>query len=242
MKRKSIIVILLRNVKGIGMDEKMLKKLAPYRVLYAEDDVGVRKNVYELLSLLFKEVYLANDGEEAYKLFVQHKPDLIITDIKMPHLSGIELTKKIREIDNKAHIIIITAYTEVDFMLEAIELSLLRYIVKPITEPKLFDALEKFLQSKEKAHLQELAPDWYYDSLQKVVLHHTQVYELTKKEAKLIELLLQKDSIISYEEIEQKLWESEYMSLNALRLMIKNLRKKLPEGTLKNIQGIGYKL
>ncbi|WP_263831978.1 response regulator transcription factor [Sulfurospirillum oryzae] len=224
------------------MDEKMLKKLAPYTVLYAEDEVGVRKNVSELLSLLFKEVYLANDGEEAYKLFVQHKPDLIITDIKMPHLSGIDLAKKIRESDAKAHIIIITAYTEVDFMLEAIELSLLRYIVKPITEPKLFDALEKFLQSKEKAHLQELAPDWYYDSLQKVVLHNTQMYELTKKEAKLIELLLEKDSIITYEEIERHLWESEYMSLNALRLMIKNLRKKLPEGTLKNIQGIGYKL
>ncbi len=141
------------------MDEKMLKKLSPYRVLYAEDDAGVRKNVYELLCLLFKEVYLATDGEEAYELFVKHKPDLIITDIKMPQLSGIDLAKKIRESDNKAHIIIITAYTEVDFMLEAIELSLLRYIVKPITEPKLFDALEKFLQAKEKAHLQELAPE-----------------------------------------------------------------------------------
>lgn len=176
-----MIVLLLRNVKGLNMDEKMLKKLAPYRVLYAEDEVGVRKNVSELLSLLFKEVYLANDGEEAYQLFLQHKPDLIITDIKMPHLSGIELSKKIRESDSKAHIIIITAYTEVDFMLEAIELSLLRYIVKPITEPKLFDALEKFLQAKEKAHLQELAPDWFYDSLQKVVIHNSDVYELTKK-------------------------------------------------------------
>ncbi|WP_294877267.1 MULTISPECIES: response regulator [unclassified Sulfurospirillum] len=224
------------------MDEKMLKKLASYSVLYAEDEAGVRKNVYELLGLLFKEVYLATDGEEAYKLFVEHKPDLIITDIKMPHLSGIDLAKKIRENDQKADIIIITAYTEVDFMLEAIELSLLRYIVKPITEPKLFDALEKFLQAKEKAHLQELAPNWYYDSLQKTITHESDIYELTKKEARFIELLLQKDSIISYEEIEQKLWESEYMSLNALRLMIKNLRKKLPEGTLKNIQGIGYKL
>ncbi|KFL33348.1 regulator [Sulfurospirillum sp. SCADC] len=220
----------------------MLKKLASYSVLYAEDEAGVRKNVYELLGLLFKEVYLATDGEEAYKLFVEHKPDLIITDIKMPHLSGIDLAKKIRENDQKADIIIITAYTEVDFMLEAIELSLLRYIVKPITEPKLFDALEKFLQAKEKAHLQELAPNWYYDSLQKTITHESDIYELTKKEARFIELLLQKDSIISYEEIEQKLWESEYMSLNALRLMIKNLRKKLPEGTLKNIQGIGYKL
>ena len=228
--------------KGFLMDEKMLKKLAPYSVLYAEDEAGVRKNVYELLSLLFKDVYLATDGEEAYTLFMEHKPDLIITDIKMPHLSGIDLAKKIRQNDNKAHIIIITAYTEVDFMLEAIELSLLRYIVKPITEPKLFDALGKFLQAKEKANLQELLPDWYYDALQKIITHENAVYELTKKEAKLIELLLEKDSIITYEEIEQNLWETEYMSLNALRLMIKNLRKKLPEGTLKNNQGIGYKL
>jgi len=224
------------------MDEKMLNKLSNYRVLYAEDEVGVRKNVYELLSLLFKEVYLANDGEEAYDLFVHYQPDLVITDIKMPHLSGIDLAKKIREKDNKAHIIIITAYTEVDFMLEAIELSLLRYIVKPITESKLFDALEKFLQAKEKASMQEIAPEWYYDTLQKSITNGMTVYELTKKEAKLIELLLQKDSIITYEEIEASLWENEYMSLNALRLMIKNLRKKLPEATLKNIQGIGYKL
>ena len=173
---------------------------------------------------------------------MEHHPDLVITDIKMPRVSGIELVKKIREHDSQAHIIIITAYTEVDFMLEAIELSLLRYIVKPITEPKLFEAFEKFLQSKEKNSLKELSEGWFYDSLQKIILHESITYELTKKEAKLIELLLQKDSIITYEEIEEKLWEHEYMSLNALRLMVKNLRKKLPEGILKNIQGIGYKL
>jgi len=224
------------------MDEKLLKKLSHYKVLYAEDDLGVRKNVNELLSLLFKEVYLASDGQEALELFKEHSPDLIITDIKMPRLSGIELVKKIRETDEMVHIIMITAYTEVDFMLQAIELSLLRYIVKPITEPKLFEALEKFLQSKEKNYFKELAPSWYYDNLQKAIIHEGELFELTKKEAKLIEMLLHKDSIITYEEIEERLWEHEYMSLNALRLMIKNLRKKLPEGVLKNIQGIGYKL
>lgn len=224
------------------MDEKALKKLANYTVLYAEDDVGVQKNVNELLTLLFKTVYLASDGQKAYELFNEHHPDLVITDIKMPRVSGIELAKKIRETDSEAEIIIITAYTEVDFMLEAIELSLLRYIVKPITEPKLFDALEKFLQSKEKVYFKELAAGWFYDNLQKSIIHENELYELTKKEAKFIEMLLHKDSIITYEEIEEKLWENEYMSLNALRLMIKNLRKKLPEGILKNIQGIGYKL
>jgi len=224
------------------MDEKALKKLSNYTVLYAEDDIGVQKNANELLSLLFKKVYLASDGQQAYELFKEVHPDLVITDIKMPRFTGIELAKKIRETDTHVEIIIITAYTEVDFMLEAIELSLLRYIVKPITESKLFDALEKFLQSKEKVYFKELAPGWFYDNLQKSIIHENELYELTKKEAKFIEMLLHKDSIISYEEIEEKLWENEYMSLNALRLMIKNLRKKLPEGILKNIQGVGYKL
>ncbi len=224
------------------MDEKLLKKLAHYKVLYAEDDLGVRKNVYELLCLLFKEVYLASDGKEAYALFMQHKPDLMITDIKMPHMNGIELVKKIREDDTKTHIIMVTAYTEVNFMLEAIELSLLRYIVKPMTETKLFDALEKFLRAHEKTSSKELANGWQYDYLQKAILHGDTTYELTKKETRFMELLLQKDTVITYAEIEENLWEHEYMSLNALRLMVKNLRKKLPEGILKNIQGIGYKL
>lgn len=224
------------------MDEKILKRLCNYTVLYAEDDVGVQKNVSELLALFFKRVYLASDGQEAYELFKEHRPDLVITDIKMMGVSGIELVKKIRETDEEAHVIIITAYTEVDFMLEAIELSLLRYIVKPITEPKLLDAFEKFLQAKEKSSLKELCDGWYYDTAQKTILHEDTTYELTKKESKLLDLLLYKDAIITYEEIEQKLWDNEYMSLNALRLMIKNLRKKLPEGVLKNIQGIGYKL
>ena len=120
-------------------------------------------------------------------------------------------------------------YLPVDFFSPLFYLPPARYAIFP-------------LQSKEKNSLKELAEGWFYDSLQKTILHESVAYELTKKEAKLIELLLQKDSIITYEEIEEKLWEHEYMSLNALRLMVKNLRKKLPEGILKNIQGIGYKL
>ena len=132
------------------MEEKMFKKLANFTVLYAEDEVGVRQNVSEMLSLFFKRVYLAKDGIEAYELFLEKRPDLIITDIKMPLMDGIELAKKIREREPKAQILIISAHTEVDYMLDAIELSLVRYIVKPITETKLIDALDKFLISKEK--------------------------------------------------------------------------------------------
>jgi len=224
------------------MDNKMIKKLSNLSVLYAEDETGVRQNVSEMLELFFKNVYLAKNGLEAYKLFLEKSPDLIITDIKMPVMDGLELSKRIREKDKKAQIIIISAHTEVEYMLDAIELSLVRYIVKPITETKLLDALDKFLNSRVNSGTIEIKDDWFYDIDKKLIIHKDEVFELTKKEVKFLELVITKQSVVTYEEIEAEIWEGEYMSLNALRLMMKNLRKKLPEGSLKNIQSIGYKL
>jgi len=224
------------------MNKNMLEKLSNYRVLYAEDDAGVRKNVAEMLQLIFKEVYVAADGKEAYKLFEDYLPDIVITDIQMPYLSGIDLAKKIRKRDENTQILIISAHTEIDYMLEAVELSLIRYIVKPITETKLFEALERFLEIQKSSGIIDLAYEWVYDSANKIIKNNSIEYELTKKESSLLELLLSKKSVLTYEEIEMELWPDEYMSLNALRLLMKNFRKKLPKDYLKNIQGVGYKL
>ena len=224
------------------VDLKLLEQLSNYTVLYAEDDSGVRKNVAEMLELLFAQVYVASDGEKAYALFQEKSPHIVITDIKMPKLSGIELARKIRKQDENIQIIIISAYTEVDYMLDAIDLSLMKYIVKPITETKLFEALEKFLELQKSSGMIDLKNGWVYNSAQKVITHKDDVFELTKKESTLLEMLLSKKSVLTYEEIEMELWRDEYMSLNALRLLMKNFRKKLPEGYLKNIQSVGYKL
>lgn len=225
------------------MDNVSLEKLANYSVLYAEDDSGVQKNMVEFLALIFKEIHVASHGLEAYEVYERVRPDLVITDIKMPYMSGIELARKIRQHDTQTHLMVMTAYSDVAFMLDAMDLALLCYTVKPITEFKLFQAFQKFLKEQEKARYKKFASECYYDTVEHTIVFQGYTCHLTKKEAKLMDkLCANQEAVLTYEEIEEALWGEEYMSHNAMRVMIKNFRKKLPDGVLKNIQGIGYKL
>ena len=218
--------------------------LKKYTVLYAEDEKGTRENIAELLKMLFKKVYIAENGDDAYDLYLKHMPDLVITDIKMPGLDGIELAKEIRKISTDTQIIIISAYTDVDYMLSAVELSLVRYVVKPLTETKLNKALELFLKNREKRKIYNLENGWKYDEDKHITIDpEGNEYKLTRKENRLLKLLCEKDRTVTYKEIETYVWGYDNaMSQNALRLLAKNLRKKLPEGLVKNIHAVGYRL
>ena len=225
------------------MTPELIKKLKSFTLLYAEDESGIQNNLCEILEVMFKEIYLASNGEEALKLYTEKKPDLIITDIQMPKMTGIELLKKIRQRDSKTRVIITSAHTDLEYMLEATELHLVKYIVKPITEDKLTNALENFIKSFEGSSIYNIVPSWSYDESKAIVKGEDEEYLLTKKENTFLKLLLQKNRIITYDEIENILWdETSIMTQNALRLFIKNFRKKLPAKILKNVQGTGYKL
>jgi len=225
------------------MTKDLINKLKSFTLLYVEDEVGIRNNIYEILECMFKDIYLATNGQEAFKLYEDKKPDLIITDIQMEKMTGLELIKKIRLRDSKTRVIITSAFTDLEYMLEATELHLVKYIVKPITEDKLTLALESFIKSFEGSSIFNIIPSWVYDESQSLVTGPEEKYILTKKENIFFKLLLQKNRIITYLEIEDILWdENQIMTQNALRLFIKNFRKKLPKNLLKNIQGTGYKL
>jgi len=222
------------------MTPELLQQLSHISVMYVEDEPGLRRNIGGMLEVLFGSVLLAKDGEEALEMLKMHHPDLIITDVQMPNLGGIGLVKALRAKGDMTPVIILSAYAEVDDMIEAIELSLVRYIIKPITETKLASALEKFLSARAQNLVLEAG--WEVDFTTHTVFTPTESLMLTKKESKLLKLLAFKKGVVSYGEIEQVVWEGEYMSPNALRLLAKNLRKKLPKGTVKNLQGVGYLL
>ena len=233
----------IRLYKGLKMDQELLGKLSSFSLLYAEDEEGIRNNIEEILQFLFKDLYLAKNGEEAYKIYEEKKPDLIITDIKMPKMDGLELIRKIRRHDSKVRIIITSAHTDLDYMLNAVELHLVKYIIKPITESKLYDALNAFVDSYEGAKLHNLTASWIFDEANSIVKGPDEEHILTKKECHFLSLLINKSRIITYNEMENIIWtDDNIMTANAMRLFTKNFRKKLPPNTLKNVQGIGYKL
>lgn len=222
-----------------------MENFKKYTVLYIEDDEGVRTINSRFLKRMFDKLYEAKDGEEGYELYKKYHPDIILTDIKMPKLDGISLAKRIRKDDENTKIIISTAFSDKEYLIEAIELKLEKYIIKPLTNRNLLPALTKAVEAldKERDFTFYLDEDFYFDSNSSQFYLNNEVMDLTKKELNFLKLLiLNKDRVVSYEEIEKFVWNDEYMSFNSLRTTIGFLRKKIPFNCIKNISNIGYKL
>ena len=114
-------------------------------------------------------------------------------------------------------------------------------LTKPITNDKLMEALESFVKSYDDNKIYNLTKNWIFDSGKSIVSNGNEDFILTKKESIFLKLLIIKNRVITYEELESHIWdEDSIMTSNAMRLFIKNLRKKLPENFLKNMQGVGY--
>lgn len=113
------------------------------RILYIEDEKAVQEELSEVLENYCYELLVADDGFQGLKLYKDHSPDIVLTDIRMPRMDGIEMSKKIREIREDAPIIFTTAFSDVEYFQEAIELQVDGYILKPIS----LDALEKKIGS-----------------------------------------------------------------------------------------------
>lgn len=108
------------------------ENLKNYTILYVEDEKESVELIQSLLKNKIKTIFVAYDGLEGLELYKQHLPDIVISDIQMPNMNGIEMTKEIKKINPKQNIIFITAFNENHLLLEAINLGIDKYIIKPI--------------------------------------------------------------------------------------------------------------
>jgi two-component system response regulator VanR len=216
-------------------------------ILVAEDESELREYLQEYLKIFFKKVYIAKCGEEGYKQYLQKKPDIILTDINMPNMDGLTMVKRIRESDEETDIIIMSAHSEQDKLLQAIELKLVTYLIKPINSQKLKDVLfrivDKLRVSKKRIYIDK---DTFWDKTSSTLWNLNKQISLKEKERMLLQLLCSKvNHAFTARNIFNHIYadntEKEF-SEYAITSFIKRFRSKLPQNIIQNEYGIGYKI
>ncbi len=221
------------------------------KLLYAEDEKGTRKNYIRYIQSRYDfEIYEADNGVQALFLYKEHKPDILLTDITMPGMSGLALIKEVRQISKQTQIIIVTAHSEQEKLLEAFNSYVVNYLIKPIDRQKLrcsidtaIETLPMFEQTEDTfIYINEDAK--FNKDAQEYFMHDLRV-QLSKSETALLTLLCeQKNRDINAYDIFTHVWDDfeKEFSKDSVRTLVKKLRKKLPPDILKNIYGGYYKL
>jgi DNA-binding response OmpR family regulator len=216
----------------------MYKFLKDKTLLYIEDEKLIRENLTELISEYFGIFHVASSAEEGYEVLHNKKPDIIITDIEMGNMSGLDLLEKVRKENSKIHLVVISAHTKIEYLLEAIPFKLEQYVVKPLNSKKIRELLITLNEAFSNKNLVTLAPYVILNKERSLLSVKGKEEALTTKESAILSILAEK-KVITYDEIEF-LWGEEIASDNAIRSCIKKLRKKLPDKLIKTRSGLGY--
>ena len=168
--------------------KKLIKFTKTLKVLYVEDNVDARDALKNLLSNFFAKIDLGIDGVDGLEKFKSGTFDLIITDIKMPKMNGIEMMKEIRAIDDEIPLIVSTAYQDQEFLMSCIELGTNGYLLKPINHKQLTRAIKcvcgKLYYIRENKK--------YEESLETLVKERTQELQVTQNQ---LTLMVNKDAL-----------------------------------------------
>lgn len=216
-------------------------------IAYIEDEKNIRENMSKTLNLLCKNCIEFQSAEELLNYYEKNSVHIIITDINLPNMNGIELIKKIREKDEKIPIILLTAYIETQYLFDAIKYKVVEYLPKPIDYETLIQALLKATKDlvNNGSYIIKINKNLFFNVLNKELLTiDKKKIPLTPKELKLLNLFIKnKNKIVTYEEIKNQIWENSYeVTESAFKNLINKLRNKISKDSIVNISKIGYRL
>ncbi len=123
------------------------KNFLKVRILYVEDEAITRLSITQFLADKVEQIYTAENGAIGLELYKKYQPDVILTDIRMPVMSGLEMIQAIRQDNPDIPVIVATAYSDSSLLAELINLDTTQFVSKPIVQERLFQALEKCVRS-----------------------------------------------------------------------------------------------
>lgn len=227
-------------------------------ILYIEDDINFAKETSEVFSELFKKVDTVYNGENGIKSYMKyHKSnkkyyDIVITDISMPKMDGLNLIKNIYKINKSQSIIVISAHNNSENLLELVNIGIEQFLLKPLNFEKVLNTIYNCtVKLKTKPNnlknqtTIKLSKNFTYNMKNETLYKDQTAIKLTKKELLLLKIFIEnKTKISTFNEIYSKLWQEEpYMaSQELLKPIISRFRKKLPENEIESIYGLGYRL
>lgn len=213
-------------------------------ILVIEDEVKTRESMINILSERFSKVIGAQNGDEGLKKFKKFKPDLVITDIAMPIMDGLDMAREIKEISDDVPIVVLSAYSEKERLLRSIDIGIDKYLIKPVDIEELFKVLDYLIGEKIEANmLVKISEEYQFNKTKRTLIYSGEEIVLTKKELAFISLLLkQPGALVLHEDIKKNVWIGEHVSDTAVRTFIKRVRDKVGEDFIKNVPSLGYKI
>lgn len=220
------------------------QRLKQLNLLLVDDNYRIHAELYTLLSPMFKTLTLTHDAHSAMQQLHEGTIDLVITDIEMPGMDGLEFIKRIRDTDQHLPIIVLSAHSDRDYLLQAANLQIDGYIIKPLNFNKLKEALSRAISRLPKPLPSiVLAPQVVYHPPIRSLNVDGETISLGKKECLLLEYLIEHGNyVVSKEEIQQHIWPTTPASDSALKNLLSELRKKLRYPLIQNHPGRGWSL
>ena len=220
---------------------KILKNLT---VLLVEDDSDSKKIMYDMLSDNFEKVFTAQNGDEGLKKFKKYNPNMVITDVFMPISDGLDMTRYIKEISKDTPVIVLSAHSEKETLLKAIDVGVDKYLIKPIMADDILRTTESVAKNKiEIANIIQIANGYSFNKIKRVLVRDDVEIALTKKELAFISLLIKRlGTLVLHDEIKSVVWVGESVTEAAIRTFVKRVRDKVGNNFIKNVPGLGYKI
>jgi two-component system, OmpR family, response regulator MprA len=233
-------------LNGVDIEVAIGVEVSSLKILIIEDDVNIARLIELELGYEGYQVAVAHEGNQGLDLFKKDQPDLVLLDVMLPGLDGVEVCKRLRTI-SKVPVIMLTAKDGVGDRVAGLDSGADDYLTKPFATEELLARIRAVMRRKPQEGILTYADLWM-DQLNRVVKRGERQLDLRAKEFDLLRLFMQyPEQVLSREFIFDKVWGYDFIGeSNVIEVYIRYLRSKLEDGNSKRliqtVRGEGYVL